>query len=109
MKGVYMKDNGFVGFNYKRNEVTAAKMREFREQLMELGIDSTGFDEDTDKQYEDDIKAAKKFLYRGEKVPDEIRKRLLERKNSLKVNKPRLLYRNIRMGEYKHGRYNIYR
>lgn len=89
-----MKDNGFVGFNYKRNEVTAAKMREFREQLMELGIDSTGFDEDTDKQYEDDIKAAKKFLYRGEKVPDEIRKRLLERKNKLDKDYSRTLFEN---------------
>ena len=89
-----MKDNGFVGFDYKRNEVTAAKMREFREQLMELGIDSTGFDEDTDKQYEDDIKAAKKFLYRGEKVPDEIRKRLLERKNKLDKDYSRTLFEN---------------
>ena len=89
-----MKDNGFVGFNYKRNEVTAAKMREFREQLMELGIDSTGFDEDTDRQYEDDIKAAKKFLYRGEKVPDEIRKRLLERKNKLDKDYSRTLFEN---------------
>lgn len=89
-----MKDNGFLGFNYKRNEKIAAKMREFREQLMELGIDSTGFDEDTDKQYEDDIKAAKKFLYRGEKVPDEIRKRLLERKNKLDKDYSRTLFEN---------------
>lgn len=81
-----MKDNGFLGFNYKRNEKIVAKMREFREQLMELGIESTGFDtEDNDKQYEEDIKEAKKFLYRGEKVPDELRKRLIDRKN--KMNK----------------------
>lgn len=88
-----MKDHGFIGFNYKRNEKAAVKMREFREQLMELGINSTGFDEDNDKQYEDDIKAAKKFLYRGEKVPDEIRKRLLERKNKLDKDYSRTLFK----------------
>lgn len=93
-----MKDNGFVGFDYKRNEVTAAKMREFREQLMELGIDSTGFDEDTGAEYDEDIKIARKCIYHGEDVPDDVRERLLERKNHLKVNEPRLLYRNIQDG-----------
>lgn len=93
-----MDDNGFVEFNYKRNEVIAAKMREFRKQMIELGINSTGFDEDTDAEYDEDIKLVRKCVYHGEEVPDDVRERLLERKNSLKVNKPRLLYRNIQDG-----------
>lgn len=88
-----MKDNGFVGFNYKRNEVTAAKMREFREQLMELGIDSTGFDEDTDAEYDEDIKLARKCIYNGEDVPDVVRKRLLERKARLNKDYSRTLFK----------------
>lgn len=92
-----MKDNGFVGFNYKRNEVTAAKMREFRKQMIELGIDYAEFD-GTDTEYDKDVKIARKCVYHGEEVPDDVRERLLERKNSLKVNKPRLLYKNIQDG-----------
>lgn len=93
-----MNNNRFVGFKYEKNEMIAEKMKVFREQLMELGINSTGFDDDTDAEYDEDIKLARKCLYHGEEVPDDVRERLLERKSSLKVNKPRLLYRNIQDG-----------
>lgn len=93
-----MDDNGFVGFNYKRNEVIAAKMREFRKQMIELGIDYAEFD-GTDTEYDKDVKIARKYIYNGKDVPDEIRNRLLERKEHLKVPKTRLLYKNIKDGE----------
>lgn len=91
-----MKNNGFNGFNYSRDEKIAVKMGELRRQLSELGINSTGFDTN-DNEYEKDIKEAKKLLYRGETVPDEIRKRLLERKHTLNNNSRTLFENGVKM------------
>lgn len=92
-----MKDNGFAGFNYKRNEKVAAKVRGFRKQMIQLGIDYAEFD-GTDTEYED-VKLARKGIYNGEVVPDDVRNRLLKRKKHLKVPKTRLLYKNIQDGK----------
>ena len=88
-----MKNHGFVGFNYKRNEKAVAKMREFRKQMIELGIDYAEFD-GTDTEYDEDVKIARKCIYNGEAVPDDVRNRLLERKDRLNKDYSRILFEN---------------
>lgn len=92
-----MNDNGFVGFNYMSDEELEENMERYREQMIELGIDYVEFD-GTDTEYDKDVEMARDCIYSGREVPDNVRERLLERKNRLKVNEPRLLYRNIQDG-----------
>ena len=88
-----MKDHGFIRFNYKRNEVTEAKVREFRKQMIELGIDYAEFD-GTDTEYDEDVEIARDYIYNGKDVPDDVRERLLERKDRLNKDYSRILFEN---------------
>lgn len=73
-----MDDNGFVGFHYMSEEELDERVKRSSEQMMELGINSTGFD-DTGAEYDEDVEIARDYIYSGEEVPEDVRERLLER------------------------------
>lgn len=74
------------------------ELGEIKQKLSELGIDMFPcFDNDNSDK---DTEIARDCIYSGREVPDDARKRLLERKKNLKIPESRLLYRNIKDGEY---------
>lgn len=76
------------------------ELEALKQKLNELGIDMFPcFDGDT-YDIDNDIEMARDCIYSGREVPDDARKRLLERKKNLKIPESRLLYRNIKDGEY---------
>ena len=90
----YMNDKGFFD-NDILPVVEDPELGEIKQKLSELGIDMFPcFDNDNSDK---DTEIARDCIYNGKDAPDDVRNRLLERKEHLKVPKTRLLYKRWRI------------